>query len=167
MSVQEQPAAIYTADISQQDSATANNTILWRLAVALGIAKRGQGTVTVDENEILAEAERRLSKTREKTIAQQVLDVELPDNDNGATTIRGFLVALAGRIWNEGEEFSGKRPFGNSDWDWDLVAPLVEAGFLTDVDFDDEEGYIVRFDEAAYKTLIHDAITELSKEPRA
>jgi hypothetical protein len=76
---------------------------------------------------------------------QQILDTPMPgDNDAGASTVRGYLVALAGAVWTEGECFSGKRPFGNSGWSWDLYAALAEAGHLEvvtdeygEVDIDD------------------------------
>ena len=56
------------------------------------------------------------------------------------TTIRDYLHLLLKTLWKEGESFSGKRPFGNSDWEDDLFKPLVVNGFVRgEVD---EEGYI-------------------------
>lgn len=62
------------------------------------------------------------------------------DNDSGSDTIRGYLVALLRNLWDEGEGFSGKRPFGNSGWEWDLYAALVRAGFIAGTF--DEDGYL-------------------------
>lgn len=39
-------------------------------------------------------------------------------NDARATTVRGFLVALLRLLWEYGESFSGKRPWGNSGWQY-------------------------------------------------
>ena len=61
---------------------------------------------------------------------QQVLDLELPDNDSGARTVRGYLIALLRALWQGREGFSGKRPFGNSDWDAEFVVPFAQAGFI-------------------------------------
>ena len=38
------------------------------------------------------------------------------------------LQELLLKLWQEGEGFSGKRPFGNSGWEYDLLYPLVAMG---------------------------------------
>jgi hypothetical protein len=81
--------------------------------------------------------EKRMSPQHE--LGRQVLNVPMQDDDSGATTVRGYLVALAAAVWGEGEEFSGKRPFGNSGWHWDVYAALVKAGLL-DGTFDEYGG---------------------------
>ncbi|MET8866503.1 hypothetical protein ABZW11_26495 [Nonomuraea sp. NPDC004580] len=63
-------------------------------------------------------------------IGRQVLDVPMHDDDSGATTIRGYLAALAAAVWGQGEEFSGKRPFGNSGWHRHVFAALADAGMI-------------------------------------
>lgn len=45
-------------------------------------------------------------------------------------TVRDYLCSLLTTLWNEQEGFSGKRPFGNSGWEYDLYAPLIQAGFI-------------------------------------
>lgn len=63
---------------------------------------------------------------------QQVLNLELaPDNDSGTTTVRGYLTALLSLLWEHDEGFSGKKPFGSSDWQDDLYIPMMRAGFIT------------------------------------
>ena len=62
------------------------------------------------------------------TEALAVLDLPMGDNDANAATVRGYLKALLTKLWEEGEGFSGKRPFGNSGWERDLHFPLVKAG---------------------------------------
>lgn len=61
---------------------------------------------------------------------QSVLDCPMQENDSGADTIRGYLKALLLTLWYEGEGFSGKRPFGNSGWEYDLALALVKGGFV-------------------------------------
>lgn len=51
-------------------------------------------------------------------------------SDVGSGTIREYLHALLLAVWEEGEGFSGKRPFGNSGWEFDLYVPLAKEGFL-------------------------------------
>ena len=51
------------------------------------------------------------------------------DSDAGDNlTCRQYLCALLAQLWSEGSGFSGKRPFGNSGWEWDILDALSEAG---------------------------------------
>ena len=91
---------------------------------------------------------------------RRVLDLPLgPGNDSGETTVRGYLMKLLEMVWREKEGFSGKRPFGNSGWDWDLLAPLVKAGLIAGSL--DEDGYLDQCDEEAGQALILAAIKAL------
>lgn len=91
--------------------------------------------------------------------ARQLLDLALPPNDSGARTVRGYLTALLETLWTEEEGFSGKRPFGNSGWQYDLYAPMARAGLVT-ATFDGD-GFLDTFDDAAADTMILAAIREL------
>ena len=44
-------------------------------------------------------------------------------------------------LWEKGEGFSGKRPFGNSGWEYDIYRPLISGGFIPGKL--DGEGYYV------------------------
>jgi hypothetical protein len=94
----------------------------------------------------------------------QVLACPMRDNDADASTIREYLIALLAVVWDEGEGFSGKRPFGNSSWEYDLYAALVKAGWISIVY--DESGYYVReFEDAERRKanrLIAEAIQSLA-----
>lgn len=94
---------------------------------------------------------------------QQILDLPMEDNDSGADTVRGYLVALLATLWQEGEGFGGKRPFGNSGWDWDLMRPLVKAGYITGKV--DEDGFLDDCDDRAGRKLIAEAIDSLNTPP--
>lgn len=59
-----------------------------------------------------------------------LLDLPMQKNDAEAETIRDYLTKLLMTVWQEGESFSGKRPFGNSDWQYDLYKPLIKAGVI-------------------------------------
>jgi hypothetical protein len=65
-------------------------------------------------------------------------------NDAGASTIGEYLKALLMQVWTEQEGFSGKRPFGNSGWQYDMLVPLVKAGLIQG-EFD-EEGFLEYLD---------------------
>lgn len=62
--------------------------------------------------------------------ARQVLDLPLPDNDANAETVRDYLVALLLEVWDQEQGFSGKRPFGNSGWQYEIYVPLIRAGLV-------------------------------------
>jgi len=64
--------------------------------------------------------------------ALKILDIQLPENDADAATVRDYLKELLSTVLIEEEEFSGKRPFGNSGWIYDLVDPIHEAGFCSE-----------------------------------
>jgi len=57
---------------------------------------------------------------------QAVLNCPLEENDSGADTVKGYLKALLFTLWDEDEGFSGKRPFGNSGWEYDLTDALID-----------------------------------------
>lgn len=86
----------------------------------------------------------------------QILDLEMQSNDALALTIREYFKSLLIRLWEDGEGFSAKRPFGNSGWDWDLYIPLIKAGLVDGVL--DQDGYIEEVDEQAAFELILSAI---------
>lgn len=92
-----------------------------------------------------------------------VLDLPMQENDAEASTIREYLGKLLLTVWIEGEQFSGKRPFGNSGWEFDLYIPLVKAGLVWGEI--DEDGYVETVDHGAGDLIIGDAIRELTGLP--
>jgi hypothetical protein len=58
---------------------------------------------------------------------EDILKIEFDCYDlNRMLTIKDYLKELLLRLWNECEGFSSKRPFGNSGWEWDLVAVVQD-----------------------------------------
>lgn len=96
---------------------------------------------------------------------QEVLDCPMEGNDAGASTIREYVVALARGVWDEGEGFSGKRPFGNSSWEYEVYEALGKAGLIA-CSFDDH-GYLDDFDRPAAHALVAAAIDALAISPTA
>lgn len=88
-----------------------------------------------------------------------VLDVPLGDNDADAATVRDYFKAQLRTLWQEGEGFSGKRPFGNSGWEYDLNEALVRSGKVSGQL--DGEGGADPDDQAEVEKLILAAIASL------
>lgn len=89
---------------------------------------------------------------------QEALDVPMdPErNDAAASSVREYLAVLLGTLWEEAEGFSGKRPFGNSSWKWEVHEALVRAGAVPGMF--DEDGYLTTLDKTAADGLVAAAI---------
>lgn len=82
-----------------------------------------------------------------------MLDIKINHSDfDKDLTIRGYFHELLLTLWMEGEEFSGKRPFGNSGWEYDIYTPLIKAGVIEGTL--DEDGYIQEFDNKKADKLV-------------
>ncbi len=92
---------------------------------------------------------------------QHILDLHMASdyNDAKASSVRDYLKALLTRLWIEGEGFSGKRPFGNSGWELEIYAALVQ-GSVVKGSFD-EDGCLEDYDEPAANKLLLNAIKVL------
>jgi hypothetical protein len=94
-----------------------------------------------------------------------VLNLRMQPNDADAETIGDYLVKLLANVWNEGEGFSGKRPFGNSGWKMEIGEALVRAGVIDGKwDSDDEDPeyrWLDTYDHAACNRIVAAAIQAL------
>lgn len=86
----------------------------------------------------------------------EILNLPMQGNDADATTIREYLATLLRTLWIEKEGFNGKRPFGNSSWDFDIYDALIRGGAISG-SFD-ADGYIDDCDDEAGYRLVKDAI---------
>lgn len=89
----------------------------------------------------------------------EILNLPMEQNDADAETIRDYLKALLTELWIEEEGFSGKRPFGNSGWQYDVYAALINAGKI-DGELD-EDGCVDECDTEKADKLIIKAIAKL------
>ncbi len=89
-----------------------------------------------------------------------LLDIPMQENDANASTIREYLKALLYALWDEGEGFSGKRPFGNSDWEHEPYNALVKAKAVDGI-WNEEYNCADRLDYAKANKLIFKAIGDL------
>lgn len=65
-----------------------------------------------------------------RDVARRALEVEIPNNYGEPRTLRKYLRDLLWELWNTTADFSGKRPFGDSGWEFDIYTELVKAGFV-------------------------------------
>lgn len=80
------------------------------------------------------------------------------DSDAGENgTVRDYFYALLATLWDEGEGFGGKRPFGNSGWEYDLYGPLIKAGYIDGKL--DENGNIDECDKQQGQKAVHELIS--------
>lgn len=91
----------------------------------------------------------------------EILDYEWEFSDCEAYSIRQYLKQLLHALWNEGEAFSGKRPFGNSGWECDLYAPLIKMD-VVDGELD-EDGYVNDVDDRKANGIIFNLIEHIFK----
>ena len=98
---------------------------------------------------------------------KRVLDLKMRANDmsDDGCTIGEYLMELLRLVWQDGEGFSGKRPWGNSCWELPVYEALVEweviKGDKTEQYHEGELDYI----EYDYDTKeAHKVITKLLKE---
>lgn len=79
---------------------------------------------------------------------RKILDLPLLGLDE-ELTIGEFFMRCLDRLWDEGERFSGKRPYGDSDWENPIYEALVRGRYLagTIEMADDGDGpYVVEAD---------------------
>jgi hypothetical protein len=85
------------------------------------------------------------------------LDLEFESGDlNKTVTIRDFFYELLKKLWIEREGFSGKRPFGNSSWDEDLIKCLIQNNLI--VGEIDEDGYLNKYDSNEVEKIVLEKI---------
>lgn len=86
-----------------------------------------------------------------------VLDIKFKSSDlNKTVTLREYCKLLLCTLWEEGEGFSGKRPLGNSGWDFEVFRELVEKGYVKGTLGEDED--LIEVDPNAAAKVITDAI---------
>lgn len=97
----------------------------------------------------------RTKKSIQEDLVSKALDYEFKYKDIYAKTItfRKFFEILLTTLWDDAESFSGKSPFGNSDWEYRLYETLVSGGFI--VGKIDEYGDVYDYDEVkAHKFVV-------------
>lgn len=83
--------------------------------------------------------------------------------DIDAPTIGAYLIALLRQVWEDGEGFNGKRPWGNSGWEFEVYEALVRGGLIPGKF--DSCGYLEDVDTKAAHALVLTAIDALAGYP--
>lgn len=91
---------------------------------------------------------------------QKILETKIETFDfNEVPTLREYFKMLLTELWSKEDSFSGKRPFGNSGWKYDVYGALIKAGHLEGTL--DEDGYAESFDDQQAQTLVLELIKSL------
>lgn len=88
------------------------------------------------------------------------MDYRFEDDDSGAASFKAYFKTLLIALWQQGEGFSGKRPFGNSDWQHNIYKHLVASGAVKGVI--DDEGHLQSFDKLRADSVIYKLIVSLA-----
>lgn len=85
----------------------------------------------------------------------EILGLTISTSGFDDITVSEFFVKLLSKVWVEEESFSGKRPFGNSGWEYDLVASIGEAGGFPMVNegTDEDPDWVLEDEDAAMDTI--------------
>lgn len=88
------------------------------------------------------------------------LDIKISSNDfEDEITLREYFKKLLTTLWEEEEDFSGKWPFGNSGWKYDVYKALIKnelvPGKLN------KDGYVENIDTKKADDLIINLIKSL------
>lgn len=91
---------------------------------------------------------------------KKILQIKFKSGDlNRELTIKDYLKELLLELWKEGEGFSGKRPFGNSGWEYDIYAALAKNKLIKgDIDSD---GYVTDYDFKEADKIMLKVIAEI------
>lgn len=81
------------------------------------------------------------------------------DMDVGGRPFRAMLKDLLTMVLLQGEEFDGKRPWGDSGWEWDIYNAMVVNGFVRGVV--DEYGDVDGVDITECDELIMRCVEEI------
>lgn len=80
----------------------------------------------------------------------------------GRITLKKYLENLMTQLWYDPERFSGKRPFGNSGWEYDIYKSLVKAKVISGKV--DKYGDLEEYDhEEAYDLVLHAIVYQMGK----
>lgn len=100
------------------------------------------------------------------TPATDLLDLEFDSRELGErVTIAEYFIRLAQTVWQEGESFSGKRPWGNSSWQYEVYTAMIQSEFISGNL--DRDGYVEACDTRQADGLIYAALDRLRDRQNA
>lgn len=90
-----------------------------------------------------------------KALEYKFFDIDFSDKE---ITMRKFFEILLLTLWYEKDSFSGKRPFGNSGWEYQVYKSLIRGGFISGSL--DEDGFVEHIDISEADRLVAAMIKE-------
>jgi len=91
---------------------------------------------------------------------RQISEIEFYSRDlDSRVTVKEWLQELLCIVWMEKDEFSGKRAFGNSSWEYELYDVLVKHRII--IGILDEDGFVEDCDDKLANKIILDIIVEV------
>ena len=100
----------------------------------------------------------------DKQTLEFILGIEIWDSVDvpEGTTIGEYLRLLLETLWREEDCFSGKRPFGNSGWNYDIYRALAREDQIESTAYDEGDGFIeYEYDTESADKLIADVIKHI------
>lgn len=79
-------------------------------------------------------------------------------------TLREYLCKLLTTLWDEGASFSGKSPFGNSNWEYEIYEVLIWNDYIGGTL--DENGYVDNIDRGAAHAYVRNLILAAMMPPK-
>lgn len=61
---------------------------------------------------------------------EEILAIPMDQNDAQAEDIGDYLKELLMTLWESGEGFDARRPFGKLGWEYDLKKAVMKAGLV-------------------------------------
>ena len=124
------------------------------LAIELVLCKKFFSAVDTKQW-LLQEREENLSYNLDEVLELAFFSTDL----DKFITVREFLKKILSTFIIEREQFSSKRPFGNSDWDSDLIKLFIKMRIIkgTVDEYDDIED----FDNKKFNLILQKLIKEL------
>ena len=89
----------------------------------------------------------------------RALEIRFDSDAGDNLTIREYLHELLSNLIDQREDFNSKRPYGNSDWIFDIYKQLIKNGFIPGTL--DEDGYIQEINEFEARVYVLQLVTQI------
>ena len=90
---------------------------------------------------------------------QDALKIRFDSEAGKNLTFREYFRELLITLWDQSESFSGKRPFGNGAWQFDIYAVLIKNDAIKGTL--DKDGYVDRLNTEEAEDYVRSMIGEI------
>lgn len=91
---------------------------------------------------------------------KDVLNIKFDSDPFGEISIKGYLLSLLKELWVKKDRFSGKRPFGDSGWEYELYECLAVNNVIN-ADITEEDGAVHDYNKLEADVVILNCIEDL------